>query len=271
MWLKPSPNWSGVYKMWLVSKSAPFFWAGSYNMQDTRGFIYCRVIVQEHWLVRAGISTILHQCEYTTKHYFWLLPPLCNCSWCPCSTSQLVPSLPCSSESWTYNSRNRTVITNEILRFTHVYCATVANHTVASFHRLNVAYNNVLRRLLRRPRFCSASGLFAECRIPNCKAVIRNLIFRFMTRLDLSTNSIICTILASDIRWTFRIRRHWVKSLYVHHDLVWQMLLSCMCYYCLVLKCCNSMCMGRHMYAVPILCVRNKHLSIYLSTTQRTI
>ena len=34
------------------------------------------------------------------------------------------------------------------------------NHTVASFHRLNVAYNNILRRLLRRPRFCSASGLF---------------------------------------------------------------------------------------------------------------
>ena len=72
--------------------------------------------------------------------------------------------------------------------------------------------NYILRRLLRRPRFCSASGLFVECRIPNCKAVIRNLIFRFMTRLDLSKNSIIFTILGSDIRWTSRIRRHWVKS-----------------------------------------------------------
>ena len=90
------------------------------------------------------------------------------------------------------------------------------NHTVASFHRLNV----VLRRLLRRPRFCSASGLFAECRIPNCKAVIRNLIFRFMTRLDLSKNSMISTILVSDIRWTSRVRRHWIKSVYVHHNIV---------------------------------------------------
>ena len=143
-----------------------------------------------------------------------------------------------------------------------------------SFHRLNVAYNNILRRLLRRPRFCSASGLFVECRIPNCKAVIRNLIFRFMTRLDLSKNSIIFTILGSDIRWTSRIRRHWVKSLYVHHNLVW-LLLSYMCYYhfyvlhdkidCLVLTVCISMCMDRHMYAVLILCVWNKHLSIYLS------
>ena len=87
------------------------------------------------------------------------------------------------------------------------------NQTVASVHRLNVAYNNVLRRLFRRPRFCSASGLFAECRIPNRKTVIRNMIFRFMTRLDLSKNSIISTILVSDIRWTSRIRRHWVKSL----------------------------------------------------------
>ena len=41
-------------------------------------------------------------------------------------------------------------------------------------------------------------------------------IFRFMTRLDLSKNSIISTILVSDIRWISRIRRHWVKSLYVH-------------------------------------------------------
>ena len=43
--------------------------------------------------------------------------------------------------------------------------------TLYSFHRLNVCYNNILRRLLRRPRYCSASGLFAECGIPNCKAV----------------------------------------------------------------------------------------------------
>ena len=52
------------------------------------------------------------------------------------------------------------------------------NHTAYSFQqRLNVCYNNILRRLLRRPRYCSASGLFAECGIPNGKSVIRNLIY----------------------------------------------------------------------------------------------
>ena len=89
----------------------------------------------------------------------------------------------------------------QLFNFSSMYPAQLCwNHTVASFHRLNVAYTNVLRRLLRRPRFCSASGLFAECRIPNCKAVIRNMIFRFMTRLDLSKNSIISIILV----------RHWM-------------------------------------------------------------
>ena len=89
-----------------------------------------------------------------------------------------------------------------------------------SFQRLNVCYNNILRRLLRRPRYCSASGLFAECGIPNGKAVIRNLIYKFITRLNESTNDVILTILSSDIRWTSRIRHYWVKTLYLHHDLV---------------------------------------------------
>ena len=44
-------------------------------------------------------------------------------------------------------------------------------------------------------------------------------IFRFMTQLDLSKDSIISTILVSDIRWPSRIRRYWEKSLYVHHNL----------------------------------------------------
>ena len=61
----------------------------------------------------------------------------------------------------------------------------------------------------------SASGLFAECGIPNCKAVIRSLIYKFLSRLNESTNDvIILAILSSDIR------HYWVKKLYVHHDLV---------------------------------------------------
>ena len=68
--------------------------------------------------------------------------------------------------------------------------------------------------------YCSASGLFAECGIPNGKAVIRHLIYKFITRLNESTNDVILAILPSDIRWTSRIRHYWVKTLYVHHNRV---------------------------------------------------
>ena len=96
------------------------------------------------------------------------------------------------------------------------------NHTVYSFHRLNVCYNNILRRLLRRPRYCSASGLFAECGIPNCKAVIRSLIYKFRSRLNESTNDVILAILSSDIRWTSRIRRYWVKTNALASHALWR-------------------------------------------------
>ena len=92
------------------------------------------------------------------------------------------------------------------------------NHIVYSFHRLNGCYNNILRRLLRRPRYyCSASGLLAECGIPNCKAVIRSLIYKLMSHLNESTNDVILAILSSDIRWTscIGLQRYWVNTLYV--------------------------------------------------------
>ena len=62
-----------------------------------------------------------------------------------------------------------------VLNLFNMYCSPMytaqlwRNHTVYSFHRLNACYNNILRRLLRRPGYCSASGLFAEWGIPNCK------------------------------------------------------------------------------------------------------
>ena len=60
----------------------------------------------------------------------------------------------------------------------------------------------------------------AECGIPNGKAVIRNLIYKLITRLNEPTNDVILATLSSDIRWTSRIRHYWVKTLYLHHDLV---------------------------------------------------
>ena len=90
------------------------------------------------------------------------------------------------------------------------------NYTNAAIRKLYVAYNNAFRMLLKMPRDCSASGMFAENNVPSCQAVIRNLIFRFMTRLDSSSNTVIRAILDSDIMYNSRIRCHWRSLLYVN-------------------------------------------------------
>ena len=93
------------------------------------------------------------------------------------------------------------------------------NYTAASIHKLHVAYNNVFRMLFKLPRHCSASEMFASNGISMSHAVIRNFVHKFMCRLNTSDNNLIRAVLMSDIRWLSRIRRHWIKMLYVHHDL----------------------------------------------------
>ena len=65
------------------------------------------------------------------------------------------------------------------------------NYTVASIHNLHVAYNNVFRLLLNQPKYCSASTMFVEYHVPDSKAVIRNLVYKFMRRLDASYNKLV--------------------------------------------------------------------------------
>ena len=71
------------------------------------------------------------------------------------------------------------------------------NHTVASIY---VAYNNLFRLLLNQPKYCSAPTMFIEHHAPDSKAVIINLVFKFMRRLDASYNKLVIVIIKSDIK-----------------------------------------------------------------------
>ena len=75
------------------------------------------------------------------------------------------------------------------------------NYTVASIHKLHVAYNNVFRLLLNQPKYCSASTMFVEYHVSDSKAVIRNLVYKCMRRLDGSYNRLVTVIINSDIKW----------------------------------------------------------------------
>ena len=99
----------------------------------------------------------------------------------------------------------------------HLWC----NYNVERWHKLKVAYNDAMRILLRVPRHLSGSGMFAELQVPTCQGVIRNFIFKFICRIEKSTNLII-NMLVDPARCSFRytspLWQHWNQSLYTVMD-----------------------------------------------------
>ena len=101
------------------------------------------------------------------------------------------------------------------------YCAPLwyFNKTDKIYNKLNVAYNNVFRFLLGLPwdeqgRPCSASGMFASRRVKSLQEILRNLIYKFQCRLDLSDNDIVrCTLYRSVVRKS-KLRKHWNRLLH---------------------------------------------------------
>ena len=61
-----------------------------------------------------------------------------------------------------------------------------------------------------------SSEMFTVNRVPNCAAVIRNLTFKYTSRLGLSSNVLVCSIIDSDLKFVSRIKPHWMNMLYVH-------------------------------------------------------
>ena len=85
----------------------------------------------------------------------------------------------------------------------------LSRYTARSLHKLYVAYNNAFRMMHHLPTYCSE--MFTVNRVPNCAAIIRNLTFKFMSRLGLSSNAVVCSIIDSDLKFVSRIRLHWMN------------------------------------------------------------
>lgn len=60
-----------------------------------------------------------------------------------------------------------------------------------SYSTMRVQYNDGFRTLMRLPRYCSASGMFAEAGVPDFFAVMRARVASFWGRLRSSGNSIL--------------------------------------------------------------------------------
>ena len=101
----------------------------------------------------------------------------------------------------------------------HLWC----KYTKTSMSKLTTAYNEAMRRLLRIPRNddYSASGMFVRARVPACEGVIRNLIYKFMQRIEKSRNSIINVLVdptKSSTRYTSHLWKNWYQRLHEPYE-----------------------------------------------------
>ena len=84
---------------------------------------------------------------------------------------------------------------------------------------MKVAYNNVFRFFLRLPRDpegrpCSASQMFVNRKVKSFQEIIRNVVYKFQSRLNNSGNELVKSTLFVQIKETSKLRKHWHKLLY---------------------------------------------------------
>lgn len=94
------------------------------------------------------------------------------------------------------------------------------NYTKSTINRLYISYHNIFKMFLGFSKFESTSLLCTVFNMQSCAAVIRNLIYKFMIRLEKSTNSLITCVMNSSLLFTSHIRKHWYALLYVHFNCV---------------------------------------------------
>ncbi|XP_063386903.1 uncharacterized protein LOC134672881 [Cydia fagiglandana] len=88
-------------------------------------------------------------------------------------------------------------------------CSLWVNYTKKAFSALRVLYNNSFRMLMGLPRYCSASGMFAEARTDDFHSIMRKRVATLMRRVRGSANSLLRTIAEAN---DSPIIGHWAKS-----------------------------------------------------------
>ena len=97
-----------------------------------------------------------------------------------------------------------------------LYCVSLwANYKKCTFQRLNVNYNNVMRRLMGVPRYSSASFLFGSLGVKSLKELIRSAQYSMMERARNSNNAILINLFRSEARIQSSIWQWWQRSLYI--------------------------------------------------------
>ena len=102
------------------------------------------------------------------------------------------------------------------------YCAHLwkFNKSDKKYNKLRVAYNNVFRFLLSLPRDeegrpCSASNMFVTRKVKSFDEILRNLVFKFQSRLKSSNNELVCSTINKIYNNNSKLSNHWQRLLMV--------------------------------------------------------
>ena len=90
------------------------------------------------------------------------------------------------------------------------------NYKKCTMKWLLITYHNVFKMSISMSKYESTSLLCTVYNVFWCQAVIRNLVYRFMCRIQASNNSLDMSIQSSSLVYTSRIRKHWRRLLYVY-------------------------------------------------------
>ncbi|XP_063361861.1 uncharacterized protein LOC134650858 [Cydia amplana] len=85
-------------------------------------------------------------------------------------------------------------------------CSSWARYTQRSINKLRVQYNDAFRVLLRLPRHCSASGMFADAHVDSFYATLRKRCAATLRRVRDSRHSLLSVVAE---RWDSGLIRHW--------------------------------------------------------------
>ena len=103
----------------------------------------------------------------------------------------------------------------------NTYCSAMytaqlwTNYTNTSINKLYTAYHNILKSFIGVNKREYTSPICVNLNVRNCPAVIRNLVFKFMNRLQTSSNVIISSIYSSSCFYKSQIWKHWRFLLYI--------------------------------------------------------
>ena len=89
-------------------------------------------------------------------------------------------------------------------------------YSVTAIRKLYTAYHNSLKILIGVSKREETSPLCVSLNVKSCPAVIRNLVFKFMTRLKNSENNIITAICGTSCMYKSPMWMHWRRLLYVN-------------------------------------------------------